>query len=102
MDAHAHVFENYLANRIFHESFPLNQKSPFEAFVELAVSFGIMKLLTVGPASEDRLDESTAIDIVQVVSKAVEHSSRCLEGIEAFLTSNGYNTMAHMATLIMG
>lgn len=77
---HSYILENYLVNQVFHRLFLFKADSNiYEEFLLLTILFCMLRFYLQGVAVFNKgLTPEKAVDIIQVFSKSIEHSSNYL------------------------
>lgn len=98
-----YVIENYLVNYVFQSLFPASESElPFEAFQKLAIRFALIQFHLDGIRSTRQgLTEESAIQFIQVFSKALEHHYSYFEDICVYLRAKGFKELDSFAPLIL-
>ncbi|MBK1674898.1 hypothetical protein CKO35_16720 [Ectothiorhodospira shaposhnikovii] len=102
MGQREYILENYLVNHVFGNLFPMNRKTPMDAFAMMAVQYAVIKMLLVGQAGlyKDQFAESHVVTVIQKFVKAVEHNPQFLKKIYDQMGEKGLLSMAYMAILV--
>lgn len=93
MHSHEYLMENYLVNYVFGSLFPAAESTrPFEAYMMLVLRFAMIKYYLIGiGAFRKGLTEETAVQFIQVFSKAVEHHHTYLDEAMSYLKRKKYS-----------
>jgi hypothetical protein len=99
----SYIWENLLVHRSFLWSHMFATASaPFHAYIETVVIFTVIRLLMFGWAAEHGdLSPEKAAEIIQLASKVLEHSPRCLSSIHTFFKDNGLYNLGNCAALLL-
>lgn len=96
-----YIFENYLANEIFRQIFPLMNESPFRLYQELVCNYAIVKLLLVGMAGRHRgLNDALVVKLFQSFSRKASHDSVYLRCLLDSLREQRSESLVHMMWLL--
>jgi lysine-N-methylase len=102
MESREHLMENYLVNYVFGGLFPAAESTrPFEAYMMLVLRYAMIKYYLIGiGAFREGLTEETAVQFIQVFSKAVEHHHTYLQGAMSYIKRKKYGTLSFSALLL--
>lgn len=99
---HEYILENYLVNEFFREMMPLGlYKSVWDSFVLLCIMFNLIKMHLLGIGLyREVLNEDTAIELIQSLSKEISHNEKLKELLLEAIQKDGVNTLYHMSKLV--
>ncbi|SEP71101.1 lysine-N-methylase [Ectothiorhodospira magna] len=102
MGSREYILENYLVNYVFIRLFPLTQKTLFDSYGMMVLSFALIKLLLIGRAGvrKAEFDETDVVMVIQKFVKSVEHNQGFVTWVYQEMEKQNLLTMAHMAILI--
>lgn len=103
MSEKEYIFENYLVNYVFENTFPFNGKGTiFENYVMMIIHYSLIKLNLIGMAGyhKDDFCNEHIMKLIQSFAKTVEHNKVFLNHINNLLKKNNATSMAYMAILI--
>lgn len=101
MKTREYILENYIVNYLFSKGYPNQINSIFEEYKTIMILYSLIKLHLVGSSGfYKELNEDVVVKTVQSFVKMTEHSKSFLANVNEILEKNGYNTIAHIATLI--
>ena len=85
LEAHSHVFENYLVNQIFKDLIPFNKGESLTQSIKVLInSYRIIKAYVIGIAmnSKEEITGDKIIRVIQALSKDIEHNKVFKELLE--------------------
>jgi lysine-N-methylase len=101
-EQHEYVLENFLVAQAFHQQFPFHAKGNVEEqFALVATYFLLAKLLLIGEATQQPgpLTTERAINVIQVLTRGVEHCGRFHNLVLDRLRDKGLRNIAGIAQL---
>lgn len=105
MQENTYILENYIVNNMFFTKFPYSSTKSmnlFENFMFLIIKYFIIKfnLVCLSKYYGDEFDANKAIEIIQGISKFVDHSDSFIQGTINLLKLKNLTTPAHMMIFI--
>ena len=99
MAKHGYVLENYLANQIFKNLFPLgSQPSLFEEYLALMTPYLAIQAMLIGIGSQQREIPLTAVvKVVQSFTKTFEHNPVAMKALRERLYGEQIPSLADLA-----
>lgn len=89
---YSHIFENYFANFMFQSFFPFSESDDMiEDYIFICVRFSLIVFLLVGRYLYDSnmLDENLIVNIIQLITKDIDHNEKGIKEINSYLRKNG-------------
>lgn len=97
---HSYILENYFVNLVFKELFPFKGKNFFEEYSRLISTYSVIRLHLIGLSAVDELNLDNIVYVFQIIGRHIEHSPTFVKGINQKMKNAGFQTTAHLATLI--
>jgi lysine-N-methylase len=102
LEVYGYILENYLVAHAFQQRLPFGQDGNLEEnFAFMAVNFLLARLLLIGEAAQDAapLTPPRVINVLQVLSRAVEHCSKYKNYVLDTLRDKGISNIAGIGLL---
>ncbi|MCM3261538.1 flagellin lysine-N-methylase [Paenibacillus lautus] len=102
LNEHEYIFENYLVNYIFENMFPrINTDQIFQQYIKMSVIYAMLKMHFVGISGKNKgVTTDLAIKVIQSFTRVIDHYPSYLKGLIEIVTINGFDTVAHIASLL--
>ena len=96
-----HLFENLILNCVLVEGFPFgHQLGIWENYCLFALIYDCFYVLLMSIVKQNTTEEEL-IDAIVVLSRAILHSNKQKEHMEKFLHEQEWETLAHMAYMVL-
>lgn len=102
MSKYSYIFENYIVNFIYNNTFPFNEvMSFFDSYIMLLIRFSFIRFYLVGLYLNDSNESPEKLaEFIQVFSKTIEHHRSYLIDSLAYIKRNEFNNMEFVKTLL--
>lgn len=97
-----YIFENYVVNYMFESMFPHpNGGDIFKQYKKMSIIFSMLKVHFIGISGHYKgLNQDLAIKIIQSFVRSIEHNATYLNSVMEMMDSNGFTSLAHIASLL--
>lgn len=97
-----YIFENYVVNYMFESMFPHpNGGDIFKQYKKMSIIFSMLKVHFIGISGHYKgLNQDLAIKIIQSFVRSIEHNATYLNNVMEMMDSNGFTSLAHIASLL--
>lgn len=102
MSKYSYIFENYIVNFIYNNTFPFNEvMSFFDSYIMLLIRFSFIRFYLVGLYLNDSNESPEKLaEFIQVFSKTIEHHRSYLIDSLAYIKRNEFDNMEFVKTLL--
>ncbi len=102
LEKYEYILENYLVNYLYESLFPNTSSNKiFEDYTKICILFSVLKMHMIGISGfHKNLTPEYAVFIIQNFSRVIEHNTTYLVQISKLFKENGFDTLAHLATLV--
>ncbi|MCG7407979.1 flagellin lysine-N-methylase [Paenibacillus sp. ACRRX] len=102
IEQHEYILENYVVNYIYETLFPdMSSNKIFESYIQICILFSVLKIHMIGISGYHKgLTPEHVVFVIQNFSRVIEHNLQYVNRMTKLFEENGYNTLAHLATLV--
>lgn len=102
LEKYEFILENYLVNYIYSSLYPnITKNDVFDEYVQICVLYSIIKIFMIGIAGYNKgLTSDDAVNVIQKISRQVEHNSKYLNHVRQLLKEHHFDTLGHLATMV--
>ena len=91
------LVEHYLLNELFREAFPFDRASPFAHYLDVALRFGVLRLMLAARCVGEQLPEAAAlVETVHVFCRRYQHDPQFVREARAAFLARGWDVMARL------
>jgi len=91
------LLEHYLLNELFREAFPFDRASPFAHYLDLALRFGVLRLMLAARCTGEVLPDAAAlVETVHVFCRRYQHDPQFVREARAAFHAGGWDVMPRL------